>query len=72
MIGAGYYREVKYLEFNSTTTIPTTTIKENISKDLLNQVAFSIATTDMLIRFQSFKDGNYSYTKDRAGFLNKK
>ena len=73
MIGAGYYREVKYLEsLDSTTTIPTTTIKENISKDLLNQVAFSIATTDMLIRFQSFKDGNYSYTKDRGWFFEQK
>lgn len=70
MIGASYYREMKYKELtDSNFHLDASMMKENVAKDLLNQVAFSIATTDMLIRFQSFKDGNYSYTKDRGWFF---
>ncbi len=39
---------------------------DNISKDLLNPVAFSVATNDLFVRFQNFNDGKYTYTKDRA------
>ena len=73
MIGAAYYREMKHLEsVDSTYLFDAEQLKSNISKDLLNQLAFSIATTDMLIRFQSFHDGNYSYTKDRGWFFEEK
>ncbi|MFL2570653.1 MAG: patatin-like phospholipase family protein [Parvicellaceae bacterium] len=73
MIGAAYYREMKHLEsIDSTYLFDAEQLKRNISKDLLNQLAFSIATTDMLIRFQSFHDGNYSYTKDRGWFFEEK
>lgn len=72
MIGAAYYRDlILRKKQDSTFNISSQEMKKNISKDLLNQLAFSIATTDMLIRFQKYYDGNYSYTKDRGWFFEK-
>ena len=72
MIGASFYRE-EYLNKNIDSVDPNYTImKHKVSKDLLNPLAFSIATTDMIYRFKSFNDGNYSYTKDRGWFFEKK
>ena len=72
MIGAAYYRDlILRKKQDSTFNISSQEMKANISKDLLNQLAFSIATTDMLIRFQKYYDGNYSYTKDRGWFFEK-
>ena len=45
-------------------------MKRRISKDLLNPLAFSIATTDMFYRFKH-DDGKYIYTKDRGWFFEK-
>ena len=73
MIGAAYYREMVYQsKIDSNFIFDAEQLKSNISKDLLNQLAFSIATTDLLIRYQSFEDGNYSYTKDRGWFFENK
>ena len=73
MIGAAYYREMVHKsKIDSNFIFNAEQLKSNISKDLLNQLAFSIATTDMLIRFQSFQDGLYSYTKDRGWFFENK
>ena len=72
MIGACFYRE-EYLNNNMDSVVPNYThMKQKVSKDLLNPLAFSIATTDMIYRFKSFNDGNYSYTKDRGWFFEKK
>ena len=72
MIGASFYRE-EYLNNNIDSVVPNYThMKHKVSKDLLNPLAFSIATTDMIYRFKSFNDGNYSYTKDRGWFFEKK
>jgi hypothetical protein len=40
--------------------------RENISKDLLNPITFTIAVNDLFFRLQKFTDGEYTYTKDRA------
>ena len=73
MIGAAYYREMMHKSIiDSSFIFKSEDLKTNISKDLLNQLAFSIATTDMLIRYQSFRDGSYSYTKDRGWFFENK
>ena len=63
MIGAAYYRELKLENRNE---LPHYQKLENLGKDLLNPLAFSIASSDFLFRYQSFKDGPYSYTKDRG------
>ena len=72
MIGGAYYREL-FLRKAKGNKINMSSIryKNNISMDLLNPLAFGIATTDMLIRFQSYRDGNNSYKKDRGWFFEK-
>ena len=73
MIGGAYYREL-FLRKAKGNKINMSSIryKNNISMDLLNPLAFGIATTDMLFRFQSYRDGNNSYKKDRGWFFEKK
>ena len=73
MIGGAYYREL-FLRKAKGNKINMSSIryKNNISMDLLNPLAFGIATTDMLIRFQSYHDGNNSYKKDRGWFFENK
>jgi len=71
MIGAGFYRENKLMEKDSNWVLNKTDMLNKISKDLLNPLAFSIATTDMFIRLKRFSDGNYEYTKDRGWFFEK-
>lgn len=68
MIGATYFREL-YLQkkfVDSTMKLTSPTYTAQLGEDLLNPLAFGIATTDLLFRYQSFQDGNYSYTKDRG------
>ena len=73
MIGGAYFREL-YLRKAKGNEINMSSMryKNNISKDLLNPLAFGIATSDMLIRFQSFYDGKNSYKKDRGWFFENK
>ena len=71
MIGAGFYREYFLEKIDSGNIFSTNELKERISSDLLNPLAFSIATTDMFFRFKKFDDGNYQYTKDRGWFFEK-
>lgn len=67
MIGATYFREL-YLQKQSDSTIQLTSDRytKQLGEDLLNPLAFGIATTDLLFRYQSVEVGNYSYTKDRG------
>ena len=72
MIGSSYYREL--LLSKNKGEIKSTLDKEYIellSKDILNPVAFCIATSDIFIRYQHFKDGPYSYTVDRGYMFEK-
>ena len=62
MVGAAYMREM-YLQNE---TIQGASHLDNISADILNPIAFSMAVSDPFIRFQEFNDGNFSYTKDRG------
>jgi hypothetical protein len=72
MIGASYYRELM-LQQNEGKIKSTLDKKysEYLSQDILNPVAFCIATSDVFIRYQHFKDGPYSYTIDRGYFFEK-
>jgi hypothetical protein len=67
MVGAAYYRELILRE--KTNQISTKFNKEfqaNISKDLLNKIAFSASTNDLLIRYKSIDYNNHSYTLERG------
>lgn len=67
MVGAAYLREL-YLkkQIDSTFNIHNKRYRENISRDILNPIAFSIAVNDLFFRLQTFKDGNYKYKMDRG------
>jgi hypothetical protein len=67
MLGVSYYREL-FLQSKTSSTIDRNNHHhvDLMGTDLLNPLAFSIATSDLLFRYQSFKDGNYTYTKDRG------
>ena len=71
MIGAGFYREYFHQKNNKNLSFNVSELRERISSDLLNPLAFSIATTDMFFRFKKFDDGKYEYTKDRGWFFEK-
>lgn len=67
MIGAAYIRELYLREQKG--EIPSRydpKYVDNMAKDLLNPVIFSIATNDFFIRYQKVEAGGFSYTKDRA------
>lgn len=66
MIGAAYFRELYLQKEKISPSIYDISYRKNIAKDLLNPVAFSIATNDFFIRLKKYHDGNYTYTKDRG------
>lgn len=67
IIGAAYYREL-YLEKEQGKNIDINNryYFNKIGQDMLNPVAFTIATNDLAFRFEHFKDGTNTYTKDRG------
>jgi len=67
MVGAAYFREL-YLEKkqDKVANIWDKKYLANMSTDILNPVAFAIATNDLAFRLQKYNDGKYSYTKDRG------
>ncbi|MDD2982388.1 MAG: patatin-like phospholipase family protein [Crocinitomicaceae bacterium] len=67
MVGAAYYREL-LLSQRLGKNINADDVKylNNISKDLLNQLSFSMYSNDLFIRYQSFQIGDNFYTKDRG------
>ena len=69
IIGASFYRENILGNIEGDSTYSSSEMKDRISNDLLNPLAFSIATTDMFFRFKKFNDGKYEYTKDRGWFF---
>lgn len=67
MIGAAYYRELYLREKQHKTKYKNSYEHvENMGRDLLNPIAFSIATNDFFIRMKTYDDGKYIYLKDRA------
>lgn len=72
MIGASYMREV-YLRKLKGENVDLYGSKhvENVSKDLLNSVAFTMATNDLFLPWATFKSGEYSYQKDRGYIFEK-
>jgi hypothetical protein len=72
MLGAAFFREL-YLrkQDNPRMDIYDKKYKDQIGKDILNPVAFTIATNDIFIRYRKFTDGPYSYTIDRGYMFEK-
>ncbi len=67
MIGASYLREL-YLQKQNRRSINLydQAYIENISKDLLNSIAFTIVTNDIFLPWATFRQSGYTYNKDRG------
>lgn len=72
MIGAAYFREL-FFRKQSDPSIDLMDKKytNNIAKDILNPVAFTLVTNDIFVRYRHFNDGPYSYTIDRGYMFEK-
>jgi hypothetical protein len=67
MVGASYYRDLMLQrEKGLLGNLQDPIYLENMSKDLLNRVAFSISTSDVFVRLQSIEYDGYRYPKDRG------
>ena len=67
LMGAAFIREL-YLRklYDPSINIYDDKYLENISKDMLNPVAFSYTLNDLFFRVQRFQLGEHKYTKDRG------
>lgn len=67
MIGAAYLRDLYWLQQSGKiNNLHNPAYRSNISKDILNSVGFSIATSDWFVSMQSVKFGRHKYNKDRG------
>ncbi|MEK6616721.1 MAG: patatin-like phospholipase family protein [Bacteroidota bacterium] len=67
MIGAAYLRELYWQnQSGKNKNLYDPTYLTDISKDVLNSIAFSIATSDWFLSLQSVQYGNHKYNKDRG------
>lgn len=67
MIGASYYRDLLIDKSDGKiASTEATFFLENISKDVLNRIAFSISTSDIFFRMQKVEYNGQEYPKDRG------
>jgi len=67
VIGASYYRELALLKTKGQTLdLNDPKYLDNISRDNLNPIIFSLLVNDLFIRYQSFQYGGFRYKKDRG------
>jgi hypothetical protein len=67
LIGASYFRELCLRKLQGENINPyQQQYLDNISKDVLNPIIFSMVVNDIFFRFQQFSDGRYEYLKDRG------
>ncbi len=67
LIGAAYYRELYYRKLKGEKINLSNKIYfDNMAKDVLNPIIFSMVVNDIFFRFQKFSDGKYEYLKDRG------
>ncbi|MEM1137360.1 MAG: patatin-like phospholipase family protein, partial [Bacteroidota bacterium] len=73
LIGGAYYRELFYRKKQGhLISLDDRKYFENLSKDKLNPMIFSLITGDLFFRFQKFKLGEHTYFKDRGFALEQK
>lgn len=72
MFGAAYLREL-YLRKQLGDTVDLYAQKhiDNVSKDLLNSVAFTLVSNDLFLPWATFKSGDFRYQKDRGYMFEK-
>ncbi len=67
MIGATYWRDVQYKYKQTNQSSPyQQQYQDNIGKDLLNAIIFSLASVDLASPFNKIAVAGYSYKKDRG------
>lgn len=67
MIGAAYMRELYRLnQQGALASYRSDSLRENIGKDMLNEVALTLSLNDFFIRNQKFEYGGFRYPKDRG------
>ena len=73
MIGAAYLRELYFQnQSGKLKNFYSASYLADISKDILNTLTFSIATSDWFVSFQSVKYGTHKYNKDRGYMFEKR
>ncbi len=71
MIGAAYLREIYLQNKNTDNNIYDEQFINNLSKDILNPIVFSMFLRDWFFNFQKFKYSGNKYYKDRAYLFEK-
>lgn len=67
MIGASYWRAVHQMQLEGKIKNPYQhQFQENVGKDVLNAIIFSLASVDLISPFNKISLAGYSYTKDRG------
>jgi hypothetical protein len=67
LIGAAYFRELYHQQLTGKAINPYhRKYFDNMAKDVLNPIIFSLVVNDIFFRFQKFSDGKYEYLKDRG------
>ncbi|MFN8436219.1 MAG: patatin-like phospholipase family protein [Cytophagales bacterium] len=66
MIGLSYFRELKLREYLNKKKTGQRDAFDNISKDVLNPVAFSLVVNDLFFRIKKFQYGSKTYEQDRG------
>jgi hypothetical protein len=65
-IGAAYFRELYLYRDSISEPLYSSVYRNNVSKDILNRVLFSLATNDIFIRFRHREIAGYNYVLDRG------
>jgi len=69
LIGAAYFRQLYLLDQEGAADVPDRASPrrlEELSRDMLNPMAFSFVTNDMFLRYRTVEDERHSYTLDRG------
>lgn len=72
MIGSAYFREL-YLrkQQQEISNLYSEKYVDNVSKDLLNPISFTIVTNDLFVPWATFEKNGYTYRKDRGYIFEK-
>ena len=72
LMGTSYFRELVLRQKNGENVDPYDPIHvQNISKDLLNPISFTIVTNDLFLPWATFEQGGFRYKKDRGYIFEK-
>lgn len=72
LVGAAYLRECYYQEkIGMIDNMYSMNHVENVSRDLLNSIAFMIVSNDLFLPWMEFEKGGYRYRKDRGYIFEK-